>query len=334
MTAFSVSVSLVPVLLFLGALLLMDSYRLVGRRAVLQAIAAGCAAAGLAMLGNRAVLEGLRLDPLLLRRYAGPLLEETLKALYVVYLVRAHRVGFMVDAGIQGFAVGTGFALVENLYYATAVAEHDPWLWIVRGLGTAIMHGSATAIVAVLSKDLTDRRDSRAPRYFLPGLALAVGVHSFFNHLVLNPLVNTALLLLVMPLLLVVVYERSERATSAWLGAGMDTDVEMLELILSEGVAGSRVGHYLDSLRARFPGEVVADMLCLLRIHLELALHAKGVLIARASGIRLPIEDAVRANFAELRYLERSIGPTGKLAMLPFLRTSTRDLWQLTMLEG
>ena len=332
MVLFSLIVGFLPVLLFLGALILMDSYKLVSRRSVLQAIGVGCLAAGAALVVNRAALEGLRLDPLILKRYAAPLAEELLKAGFVVFLIRGHRVGFMVDAGIQGFAVGTGFALVENVYYAGTLGSSQPLLWIVRGLGTAIMHGSTTAMVAVLAKDLTDRHGSQALHWFLPVLLLAVSVHSFFNHLVLNPLLTTALLLLATPLLLLAVFDRSEKSTAQWLGSNLDSDVELLELILSEQMADSRVGRYLDSLRARFPGPVVADMFCLLRIYLELSLAAKGILLARSAGIRIPVDDHLRANFGELRYLEKSVGPTGRLAILPFMRTSSRDLWQLYML--
>jgi hypothetical protein len=73
-------------------------------------------------------------------------------------------------------------------------------------------------------------------------------------------------------------------------------------------------------------------MLCLLRIHLELSLRAKGILIARAAGVEVPLDEEVRANFEEMRYLERSIGKTGRLAILPLRRTSGRDLWQLHVL--
>ena len=38
-------------------------------------------------------------------------------------------------------------------------------------------------------------------------------------------------------------------------------------------VSDTRVGSYLMSLRDRFPPEVVADMLCLLRIQVELAIE-------------------------------------------------------------
>ncbi|MGE5176169.1 MAG: PrsW family glutamic-type intramembrane protease [Hyphomicrobiales bacterium] len=332
MEALRLLVGLLPVVLFLAGLLLLDSYKLVTRRGVALSLAAGVAAALVALVVNGWFLGGAGLDERIVTRYVAPVVEESLKAAFVLWLIRAERVGFMVDAGIHGFAAGTGFALVENLYYAGTLGDAGLGLWIVRGLGTAVMHGSTTAIVGILSKNLVDRHESKALVWLLPGLSIAIVVHSLFNHFVLNPLLSTALLIVLMPLLVVAVFERSERATRDWLGAGLDSDVELLELILSGEIRSSHAGEYLESLRTRFPGAVVADMLCYLQIYLELALRAKGVLIARAAGVTVPVDPAVRANFEEMRFLERSIGPTGKLAVLPLLRTSGRDLWQLTML--
>ncbi len=324
----SLLVGLLPVLLFLAGLVLMDSFKLVTRRSILVAIGVGAVAASICFLVNRQLLYGLHMNPTSLRRYAAPLLEEGAKALYVFHLIRSARVGFMVDAAIQGFAVGTGFALAENVYYARELHDLGLGLWIVRGLGTAIMHGSTTAAAAVVSKSLADRRGAAAFALFLPGLALAVLSHSLFNHFTMHPLVATAAMLLFLPLLLGIVFERSERATRDWLGSGLDSDVELLELIHSGEITDTPVGRYLSSL-GRFPGPVVADMLCLLRIHAELSLRAKGMLIARSAGVDVPVDEHVRANFREMRFLERSIGKTGMITILPFIRTSSRDLWQL-----
>ena len=93
------------------------------------------------------------------------------------------------------------------------------------------------------------------------------------------------------------------------------------------------MGRYLLSLRSRFEGPVVADMMCLLRVHLELSIRAKGILMAREAGLPIEVGEDVRANLKELRYLERSIGPTGRLALQPMLQTSSRHLWQIYMLE-
>lgn len=320
-----------PVLFFLAALLLMDSYKLVSTKAILFTIAIGCVAAIVSFAANRCLL-GLNLDSHVLRGYIAPVVEESVKSIYVFYLLRKERVGFMVDAGIRGFAVGTGFALAENIYYARTLGDYGLMLWLIRGLGTAIMHGSATAIVGILAKGLADRNPSRFVWTFLPGLCIAITVHSLFNQFLVNPLIATSIVVLVMPLLVVAVFERSEKATRDWLGMEFDSDVELLQRILSGEIADTRAGRYLESLRHRFPGSVVADMLCMLRIHLELALRAKGLLVAKAAGVHVSPDERVRANFAEMKYLERSIGRTGMIAILPILRTSSRDLWQLYVL--
>jgi hypothetical protein len=249
----------------------------------------------------------------------------------VVWLIRRQRIGFLVDAAIYGFAVGAGFALYENVDYLEHIPDVGAALWFVRGCGTALLHGATTATFAMLSKDMTDRRGGAS--MFLPGLLAAVAVHSLYNHFVLPPVVGALLLLLTLPVLLMAVFDRSERSTRSWLAEELDGDLDLLNVIVSGGVGATRVGSYLQSLRSRFRGEVVADMLCLLQVQLELKIRAKGILIAREAGLDLPVGDDVRAGLVELRYLETSVGRTGLLAMKPILRTSSRDLWQLGLLR-
>lgn len=330
----NVSCALIPVLVFLVALIFMDSFKLVHLRSVLVALLAGCVAAVACSHVNQALMESWAILTPGFSRYIAPVTEELFKALYAAHLIRTRRVGFLVDAAINGFAVGAGFAVVENTDYLLSLGPASPFLWIVRGFGTAIMHGSTTAIFAMISKGLADRRPADGPWVFMPGWAVAIVLHSFFNlnHLILNPLLATALLLVVVPLLMIVVFERSREATRAWLGAGFDDDVEFLSTILSGDVSPTRVGSYLASLQSRFPGTVVADMLCLIRVHLELSLHGKGLLIAREAGLDVPVGDDIRASLEELRYLEKAIGPTGLLAVRPLLKNSGRDLWHLYLL--
>lgn len=321
-----------PVLLFLAALRMLDSYRLVRPARVLRAIAAGAVVALVAWALHALALDVLRLDPLPVRRYLAPGIEEALKLLVVARAIRAHRVGFLVDAALYGFAVGAGFALAENLYFSWALATPDPALWIARGFGTAILHGAATGVAAILMKHQVDRTGRAGPAAFAPGWLAATLAHSLYNHTLVNPLLATALLLVAFPALVMIVFERSERATRHWLGTGLDGDLERLEQILNGSLHGTPVGDYLDTLRERFEGPVLADMLCLLRLQLELSLRAKGQLIARAAGYDLPIGEDERAHFAELEHLERVIGPTGRLALQPLLPASRRELWQKVVL--
>jgi RsiW-degrading membrane proteinase PrsW (M82 family) len=328
----NILVSLLPVLVFLVALVFLDSFKLVSLRSVLQAILAGALVAVACYFLSGVLLDALPVSHLQYKRYIAPVVEELLKSLYVVFLIRTMRTGFIVDAAIYAFAVGAGFALVENAYYLQELQSGQIITWVVRGFGTAIMHGSTMAIFGILAKGASDRHASMAPVVFLPGLLVAIVIHSLYNHFLVNPVASAALLLAVLPFLVIFVFDRSERATRRWLGVGFDSDVELLEIIHTGAVTETHVGEYLESLKAAFPGEVVGDMLCLLQIHLELSIRAKGVLMAREAGIQLPVDETVKANLDELKYLEKSVGKTGKLAMTPFLNMTSRDLWQLYML--
>jgi RsiW-degrading membrane proteinase PrsW (M82 family) len=329
----NVAVALLPVLLFLGLLVFLDSFKLVALRSVLVALVAGALAAlaGTELNGWLLATTGMR--PALFSRYAAPPVEEALKALWVVLLVRRGRVGFLVDAAILGFAVGAGFALVENVEYLRALSERRLGLWLVRGLGTAVLHGATTAIFAILAKGLSDRHPDRPLLALAPGWLVVVAVHSVYNHFLLPPLLAALVLLVALPLLVIVVFERSERRTRDWLGLGLDTDLELVETIVSGRALETRIGAYLSTLKTRFPGEVVADMLCLLQIQAELAIRAKGLLLAREAGLEAPVGEDVRGRLAELRYLEASIGRTGLLALKPVLRQDARSLWQVYLLE-
>ena len=330
----AVAVSVLPVFVFLGALVLIDSYKLVHLRAILLSVAAGMAAGLAAYAANVWLRPALGLDWDQYSRYVAPLVEEPLKAAFVVYLITRNRVGFVVDAAIHGFGIGTGFAFLENLYYVHAVPEATLWTWIVRGFGTAIMHGGATSIVAMVSKALQSRAGAFRLHLVLPGLCVAVVLHSLYNHFVLQPVLATALIVLVFPALSVTVFQRSERETKAWLGTGFDTDQELLRAVRLGQVSGTPAGRYIATVKSRFPAEAIVDMMCFLRLRAELAIRAKGVLMMREAGFDAAPDPTVKDKLEELKYLERSIGKTGMRLLHPFVHTSTRDLWQLTVLDG
>jgi hypothetical protein len=187
-------------------------------------------------------------------------------------------------------------------------------------------------VFAMLAKGLADRHPRRTGLTLAAALATVVAIHWAYNQFLLPPLVATLVLLVVLPLLVTVVFERSERATREWVGEGLDLDVELLNLLTSRDFGGARAGGYLRELRSRFPGPVVADMFCLLRIELELAIRAKGMLLAREAGLHVPSDPALTAMLQEWRYLQSSIGKTGLLALRPLCATSARDDWHRYLL--
>jgi RsiW-degrading membrane proteinase PrsW (M82 family) len=326
-------VGLLPVIIFLVVLVYLDSYKLVGLKTVLWVIVLGGLSALVALYLNGWLIDILGVNLKQFSRYAAPLSEEGLKALVIIYLFRTSKIGFLVDSAIMGFAVGAGFALVENFYYLQSHAEASMGVWIVRGFGTAIMHGGVTAIFGIMSQALTERHMKINPAYYLPGLLLATFLHSIFNHFLVSPILQTVAILLILPPILYLVFGKSVRAMHDWLEIDFDADVDLIGMLTSGHFPESNIGMFLNDLKSKFEGPVVVDMLCYLRIYTELAIRAKGLLMMRENGLEVPVGERTRAKFEELHYLQRSIGRTGCLAMKPYLQIERKDLWQMNVLE-
>jgi protease PrsW len=326
-------IALVPVLLFLAVLVQLDAYKLLRSRSVLTMIAAGGLAAGAGYVVNSYAYGHFPGDFTSYSRFVSPWIEEFLKAALLVYLIRTRRVGLSVDAGIAGFAIGTGFALIENLYYLATRPDAALPVQVIRGFGTAIMHGGTGTVMGMISVALYEKRPHGGVHLLLPGYLAAVALHSGFNYLLGKPAVATLASLVVLPLAIYLVFRESERNLRAWLDTDLDAKVRLLESINTGTFLDSPAGRYLQTLRERFRGEALADMLCCLRLNGELALRAKGVLLLRESGLEEPALDAeTREKLAELAQLERALGRSGTLALRPLMIATGKDIWQLTLL--
>lgn len=326
-------IALVPVLAFLAVLVQADSYKLLSLRTILLLVATGVAAAGASYVASSFAFAHFAGDFLHFSHFVAPWIEEALKAAVLVFLIRTRRVGLPVDAGIAGFAIGTGFALVENLYYLASRPDISLPVQVIRGFGTAIMHGGTTTIFAMISVSLHERRPNGGAQLLLPGFAAAVALHTSFNFMLVRPALATLTMMVALPLVIYLVFQQSEATLRGWLDADSESKLQLLSTITSGQFLDSPAGQYLRSLSDRFQGEDLADMLCLLRLHGELALRAKGVLLLRESGLDVPpLDDATRDKLAELGQLERSIGKTGMLTLRPLMMATGKDLWQLHLL--
>ena len=327
-----VPVGLLPVITFLLVLIYLDTYRMVRMRLVLAMLAAGSCVAVACYLLNGELMDLLGMNLTHYSRWVAPVVEESLKALVVLWLFRTHRIGFLVDSIILGFAVGAGFAVVENFYYLSLDHNATLTLWIVRGFGTAMMHGGVVAIFAVVTQTLAERNVDVRPVHCVPGLLTAIAIHSIFNHFYVSPVLSTIGVLLTLPPLLYLLFLVSEHRTHDWLEVDFDEDAELMRMLDSGQFDRTPAGKFLDSLHDKLDGTLVADMLCYLRVYTELALRAKGLLLARENGLDVEMDGETREKFDELRYLERSIGVAGRLTMRPFLQMTTKDLWHLYVL--
>jgi RsiW-degrading membrane proteinase PrsW (M82 family) len=337
MLGLAIILSLVPVVAFLCALRTLDTYKLLSFRRIVIAIFAGSCTALAAFPINTFLFQWLGTGP---GQWIGPVIEELLKAIFPLWSIRARRVGFPVDAGIVGFATGAGFSLVENIVYISSIPDSTPVLWLLRGLGTAVMHGTTTAIVAILAVTVQDYRSEgssnggwRATAAAVCGLLLALAIHLLHNSSLLNPTEMAAAMLIGAPALLAGIFWKSEQMLARWLAAKLGQDIEIIAMIDSGAFLESKAGRYLQSLAESFPPEVVGDMLCLIRLSAGLSAQAKGDLLRREMGFEPEHDPDLASKLQEMAYLEKSVGRAGRLALAPLAPRQVRDVWEMHRLR-
>jgi len=325
---------LLPVLAFLGVLVYFDSFKLLRGKLLVGLTFLGIASALASYYANTAIYNGMEVAFVVYSRFVAPWVEESLKALPLVYLLRSRKLGLPIDAAIAGFAVGAGFALLENAFYLHMRPDLSAIAIILRGFSTAVMHGGATAVFGMVAVALADRSPHGGLWLLLPALAAAAILHGTYNLLLAWPVLAVALVLVVLPLVFRWVFKASEQHLRDWLESGLDANAELLRMINRGELLSSPLGRHFTLLRSHFEGEALGDMLCVLRVHAELSMRAKGLLVMKEMGLEVEIDEETRSRMQELQMLENSLGPTGMLAIRPLLAVTGKDLWQLQLLAA
>jgi len=123
--------------------------------------------------------------------FLAPVVEETAKGLGVLIISGHHELDNTFDGILFGFAIGMGFAAVENwLYFAAnanpiAVGGLTAWTYTIlyRSVLCSLAHGCFTATTGAFVGFF--RSHSRLRDFawagFLIGLPLAAALHSLFN---------------------------------------------------------------------------------------------------------------------------------------------------------
>jgi RsiW-degrading membrane proteinase PrsW (M82 family) len=322
-----------PVIIFLLFLFLLDSFRLVRVNLLIACLAWGMVCTAFAYFLNTWAQSAMNLDDEKFSRYAAPVIEESLKALLIIILVARRRVGFLIDAAIYGFAVGTGFSLLENIWYLVgAPPETSPLNWVIRGFGTALMHGGCTSILAMILISGMNG-SAKIGLAIWPGLLTAMVIHSGFNHFPVDPLMQTLLIMALLPVLFMLAFRFSNRKLHDWLEIELSNEVEIITMIRKGEFGTTKPGAYLVSIRSRFNPETVVDMYCYLSLYMELSIIAKRNLMLRESGFPITAEPDLNNKLTELANLRRQIGRLGELALAPLLRMNYRNLWKINQLK-
>ena len=333
-------IALAPVIVCLIAFERLDAFKLVSLREIMLLLTAGATLTVISYFANGGVLDEFPVGYNDHARYIAPVIEETIKATLIVALFTFNRIGYLIDAAIAGFAIGAGFAVAENIFYLHEFTNATFGVWIVRGLGTALMHGGATALMSVCSLLLyAPRLRAGIDRFklnvllFAPGLAIAILLHMAFNHFPKQPLEAMLVALVTTPLGLFGLFAVGEGYAHRWLAEDSQSHSDLLCAILDGTFDKTDAGLALDTLSQRLEPTVAADLHDYVRLNAELVVRAEATLLAIEEHRRLVRDLNIHANFVRLHSLERKLGPALVMASRQHLRFSRDDLWKMHELE-
>ena len=334
------SLALVPVLLMAALFAWLDIFKLMSVWEMLGLLILGGVAAIAAWPVAGAMLDQLPMGFSFYSRVVAPWIEEAIKGVAVVLLFAGNRVGYKLDAVISGFTIGAGFSVIENIFYLARYPELTAPVWMVRGLGTAVMHGATTAILAAVAHELGERSARRKgaafrlnPLWFLPGYIAASGIHLVFNQFPDQPMLVMVVTLVAAPLVLLGLLRFGEGEAHGWLAEESAAHEAALAEWRSGGFPKDASGQRIEALARRSAGTQAERIHAYCTLKTELVLAAERELQDRDREVEAEDRFRLRRQFAELDALRKAMGRTGFAALKPLLPFSRNDEWELSELK-
>ena len=332
--------ALFPVLVLLAIFVWLDAFKLMSLKEILLLLLLG----GLGALAAWPVA-GQFLDTLPIgfnsySRYVAPWIEEAIKAALIVLLFRLNRIGYKVDAVIVGFAIGAGFSVVENIFYLVRFPDYGAGTWLVRGLGTAVMHGTTLAVVAATAHEFAERETRESASefdfrlwWFLPGYFIAVAIHTAFNHFPDRPLVAMMGAIIIAPIVLIGIFHFGTEEAQKWLAADHAEHQMQLEALRAGRWPESPSGRKIGALAERLDPETVARLRRYWELQAYLVVEAEETMIEEANGDASFDKRQISAAFSELAGLRKAIGRSTFTAFNALLPFSRNDQWEVAELR-
>jgi RsiW-degrading membrane proteinase PrsW (M82 family) len=310
----------------------LDLYASGSFKAVVICFGWGLAAYFLAFQVNTFLLPFVGLG-LILTLFA-PIVEEIGKSLILIYYVRRPDFTYFVDGAIYGFAAGAAFAILETnlLYLNQAGPEGTLLAALSRSFSTALMHGSATALVGVSLGLLRFGRGLSRVASVLLGWAAAMTLHIVFNNISNSDL---GLLKMVLAIVLGLGGVGLNAALIFW---GLNDErkwlCETLQLDVGVSAGESAVVQQMDDLdrllapiAQRFGAEKRKQVEKFLQLQAQLGLKRKVQEMTPDAKLREEMATQIAAIRAEMDTLRRAVGVYCMAYVRSILPPETEPLW-------
>ena len=339
MEALDWTVALVPVLIMLVMFIWLDVFKLMTTWETLGLLLLGALTAGAAYPVSGTFLDALPLGFSNYSRFVAPWIEELVKGLAIVGLFWFNRIGYKLDAVISGFAIGAGFSVVENILYLTRFPELTANVWMVRGLGTAVMHGTTCAVLAATAHEFAERetRDAAAefdfnPLWFVPGYLIAVGIHTAFNQFPDRPLLAMTGILAIAPFVIMAIFRFGAVEAQQWLNEEREGTRAALAAWEAGKFPDDASGRKIAALVKRADEATAAKMREYCQLLTWLLLQAEDTLHDQVTDTEKLHAEGKQA-FDRLDQLKRELGKTNVTTLRALLPYSRNDYWEISELK-
>ena len=272
---------------------------------------------------------------LLIRIAVAPVVEEVGKSLALVIFTFSPAFTYFVDGAIYGFAAGTGFAVVENLFYV-AQANDQMGMAVNRVFSTALMHGSASALVGIALGRLRFGRGRTRFFSLILGWLAAIALHIAFNRLVNNPDGVTPTTLL----LAIGVGFAGVATTAGFILWGLREEREWLRETLgldTTGVSASEsnivqemkdLGKLLEPLETHFGAEKRKLSERFIRLQAQLGIKTKAAALAESPALSAKMSKQADDIREEMDGLRREVGVYCMAYLRSILPPEASPMWE------
>ena len=330
------ALALIPVLVMLAIFIWLDAFALMSSREVTLLLVAGGLGALAAWPVSGRLIDTLPIGFSLYSRFVAPWLEEAIKAVVIIGLFRLNRIGYKLDAVISGFAIGAGFSVVENIFYLTMFPEYGTGTWLVRGFGTAIMHGTTLACLAAIAHEFAERETRAAAAdydfnllWFVPGYGVAVALHTAFNQFPDRPMLAMMGAILIAPVILIAVLSLGTAEAQRWLAAECSAHRAQVEALRAGRWPDGPAGQKIAALTARMNPENAKRVRRYWELQAWLVAEAEETMMEEAAGDAVFDAAEVRSAIAELDGLKAALGRSTFTALQAVLPFSRNDYWEV-----
>lgn len=264
--------------------------------------------------------------------FAAPIYEEIFKGLILFYLVRRAKYTYSVDGAIYGFAVGTGFAVVENYVYIYTNASAATQIAFQRIFLANLIHAFSSAAIGITLGISRLRTPKTRWQFSTFGLLLAIGQHVLFNTLIGREGIYPVIFFLpVLPGILFIFYvmQHGKKQAQSWIKEklGMDNRVTRGEVALVDHLAAPDDPLY--PVVERFGVETASQVEKLLYLQAHIGIKSKSLDGLRGNDtIYKAVEAEINEMCTKMKKVQSEIGAYPMLFVRGLFTDEMASVWE------